>query len=250
MDANVIGTRPDSDIVEVWRTSIADTPIASLAPLLSDEERDRAARFVFDRDRHQFIAVRGWLRRLLGEYLNRSPRSIRFGVGPQGKPMLADADHDLHFNVSHSGDVGILAFCPGREIGIDVQRADSRVEIDDLAEHCFSTTELRSLRLLPTGARPDRFFQLWTAKEAYIKAIGGGLSIPLQDFSVDVCDETELWTVATSARADAATTLSVRRIAVPFGYAGAIAAVGRDWQVRIRDLAEHPHSLGNVTGTP
>lgn len=240
MHPNVpVGALPDVDMVQVWRASISDAPVASLAALLSDEERDRAARFVFDRDRHQFIVVRGWLRHLLGEYLDRPPRAIRFVVGPHGKPMLAEGDDDLNFNVSHSGDVGVLAFCRGREIGIDVERADPRVEIDDLAESSFSTTERHSLRLLRGNARVDRFFQLWTAKEAFIKALGGGLSIPLQDFTVDVGLETDLWTVATSAETDVPTALSVRRIPVPFGYAGAIAALGSSWQVDIRDLTQY-----------
>jgi 4'-phosphopantetheinyl transferase len=233
-----VGALPTSDIVHVWRVSIGDSPVASLAALLSEEECARAARFVFDRDRGQFIAVRGWLRRLLGEYLNRSPRDIRFALGSHGKPMLADGDDNLYFNVSHSRDVGLLAFCRGREIGIDVEQADGGAGIDDLARSCFSTTEQESLRLLRGNARVDRFFQLWTAKEAYIKAIGRGLSIPLQDFTVDVRGETDIWTVATSGDTDEGAPLSVQRIPVPFGYAGAVAAIGSSWQVCTRDLPQ------------
>lgn len=231
------GTLSDPDVVHVWRVAVADESAASLAALLSDEERARAARFMFARDRNQFIVVRGWLRRLLGEYLNRSPDEIRLILGARGKPMVADDQRTLHFNVSHSGDVGLLAFCSGREVGIDVERTDTRVEIEALAETCFSTSERASLRRLPGGAQLHGFFQLWAAKEAYIKALGGGLSIPLLDFTVNVLPDADSWTV-TADEAGAWPTMSVRRIVVPPGYAAAVAAKGRDWRLEVSDLAD------------
>ena len=110
------------DAIDVWRVSVLESPIAELAELLSGEELERGARFVFGRDRDQFIAVRGWLRRLLGAYLHRAPKDIRFALGPQGKPYLDDDGCNLQFNVSHSGDVGMLAFSRGR-----IRLADSSV---------------------------------------------------------------------------------------------------------------------------
>jgi 4'-phosphopantetheinyl transferase len=227
---------PDADTVHVWVARIADAPVADLGALLSRDERERAARFVFERDRDQYIVVRGWLRRLLGEYLGGPPRDLAFVAGVHGKPRLAD-HADLHFNVSHSGNVGLLAFSRGREVGVDVERADRRVEIDELARTAFATTERQSLECLDAKARLDRFFEIWTAKEAYIKAVGGGLSIPLKDFAVDVGVAPDRWAV-TTADPDTATAFSVRRIPVPPGYAGAVAAIGTRWQVRTRDLAE------------
>lgn len=226
----------DDGIVRVWRVSIGDRTAASVAALLSHDERARAARYRFDRDRNQFVAVRGWLRRLLGEYLKREPADICFGLGPQGKPMVVDANVDLQFNVSHSGNVGLLAFCRGRDVGVDVERHDTRVEIAELAETCFSIAERESLRALPEGAQSARFFQLWAAKEACIKALGGGLSIPLLDFTVGVNDDTDGWTVEMTAAPGDRGALVVRRIDVPPGYAGAVAAPGDDWDVVVRDL--------------
>ena len=220
------------DAIDVWRVSVLESPIAELAELLSQEERNRAARFVFDRDRDQFVAVRGWLRRLLGAYLHCAPNDIRFALGPQGKPHLDDEGSNLHFNVSHSGDVGLLAFSRGGELGVDVERDEGSVDVVELARSCFSETEQRSFDSLPIHRRRERFFQLWSAKEAYIKARGGGLSIPLQDFSIDVRSESDEWSVTTSAQTEVPFQM-VRRLPAPIGYAAAIAASGDRWQVQI-----------------
>jgi len=225
------------DVVDVWRVSVLESPIAELTRLLSAEERERAERFAFLRDRDQFIAVRGWLRRLLGAYLHRSPSDIRFALGPQGKPHLDEPGCDLQFNVSHSGDVGMLAFSRDRELGVDVERDERSVDVADLARSCFSDVEQRAFESLPTHRRRERFFQLWSAKEAYIKARGGGLSIPLQDFSIDVSSESDEWIVTTSTPADVPFQL-VRRLPAPAGYAAAVAVGGDSWKVQLRDTVE------------
>jgi 4'-phosphopantetheinyl transferase len=227
--------------VHVWRVFIPEAPIADLALTLSVDERARAARFAYEKDRNQFIAIRGWLRILLGTYLHRPPAEIRFQYGAQGKPLLADSekDPDLHFNVSHSAALGALAFCRGREIGVDVELMERRFDILDLARSCFSSGEQESLLNCPEDENLERFFQLWTSKEAYIKALGGGLSIPLQDFSVGVRSDSDNWSVVASGakvpdNADAP--LMVRRLTVPESYAGAVAATGNDWSVQTHDV--------------
>ena len=231
----------NSGTLEVWRISVAATPITMLSTLLSEDESERAARFVFDRDRNQFIAVRGRLRQLLGRYLDRPPRDIDFWLGPRGKPILAGGG-DLHFNVSHSGDVGLLAFRRGGAIGVDVEQVNARVAIEELAGSCFSSAERSAMRQLDDHARIDRFFQLWAAKEAYIKALGGGLSVPLQEFTVDVRSDALRWSVATFAR-PGELPWSVMPVPVAAGYFGAVAARGIEWRVDIGDLSPIEHLI-------
>jgi len=158
---------------------------------LSDDENRRAARFRFDRDRDRFIAARGTLRTLLARYLRRRPRDLQFLPGREGKPALAPepAGDTLNFNVSHSHDVSVFAFGWNRTIGVDVERVRPDVEYEDIARHHFSAGEIQSLARLPREMRVEAFFRCWTRKEAYIKACGGGLQIPLDGFDVSAPDD-------------------------------------------------------------
>jgi 4'-phosphopantetheinyl transferase len=227
---------PDSTLIHVWRLSIPVMRAADVMPVLAEDERIRAARFVFEKDRDQFVIVRGWLRRLCGAYMDRAPDALRFQYGPAGKPALAadDASIDLRFNVSHSRDCALLAFSLGRDVGVDVEHIEDRLNVLDLAQSCFSETELRSFQACAPGERLGTFFRYWTSKEAYIKALGDGLSMPLQEFTVDVCPDTPVWRV--HAPGSTAPPAVVQRLSVPAEYAAAVAANGTDWRVSLRDL--------------
>lgn len=223
----------DRDVIHIWRLPIDETLIPKFFPGLTPEEQTRAARFRFPRDRAQFVGVRGWLRLLLGRYLDRRPNDLTFRHGPEGKPRL-DADRpELHFNVSHTPGFGLLAFSRGREIGVDVERLDSGVDLLELAATCFSPVELDAFHAAPPVRRTNEFFRYWTAKEAYIKALGGGMSIPLQEFSVVLRSDHPRWEVI---RKEESPSLSVHEVAVPEGFAGAVAAPVGEWSVRILDL--------------
>lgn len=146
---------------------------------LSSDEQARADRFVYDRHRHAYIAARVGLRERLGQILGASAVDVAFQYGPQGKPSIADGPC---FNLSHSGDVACLAIHPTAPLGVDIEAFRS-VE-DGIAERFFSPTEVAALHTLPAEDQRAGFFRCWTRKEAVIKALGGGLSIPLDAFDV------------------------------------------------------------------
>jgi len=176
--------------VHVWRVSLnpSDEWRLELFAQLGPEERKRAASFRLERDCRHFIVCRGALRVLLGRYLRMAPDQIVLGAGPKGKPYLAvrDSRRPLHFNVSHSGGVALIAFALGREVGIDVEQKRSIGDLEALAEYALSQREHLAWRVLPESQRPDAFFSCWSRKEAFSKAIGMGLALPLDSFDVSL----------------------------------------------------------------
>lgn len=162
--------------------------IRALRKLLSDTERRRADRFVFDRDRNRFIVARARLRELLATRLSVRPEAVELTYSLHGKPVLARrfADSNLRFNVSHSDDVAVFAFSLGREIGIDIEVVRSIPDADDIAAQFFSRRENEAYLALDPRDKPLGFFYCWTRKEAFIKAIGDGLYHPLDSFDVSL----------------------------------------------------------------
>ena len=136
----------------------------------SGNERERAARFHFQKDRDHFVAARGILRLILGHYLDQPPEQLRFSYGPFGKPSLAgEADgQQLQFNVSHARGLALYAFARGRALGIDIEYVRADLAGDEIAERFFSRQEVSALRALPENARTHAFFNCWTRKEAYM----------------------------------------------------------------------------------
>jgi 4'-phosphopantetheinyl transferase len=146
---------------------------------LSPDEQDRADRFRFDKDRNRYAMSRGMLRNLLGEYLGVSPGRLQFHYGRYGKPYLPDpsSPSPIHFSVSHSCGLTLLAFSRDQEIGIDVECIRMDFDFEPIAKRFFSPAELSNLLSLPDAAKAAEFFRLWTRMEAYAKARGIGLSI-------------------------------------------------------------------------
>ena len=156
------------------------------AAMLTTEERARHDRFAFARDRHQFLVTRGVLRTLVAGYLEIEPAACTFVADQYGRPSLAPAlgDGTLEFNVSHTHGLVACGFARQREIGVDVEDV-ARAAVDaDLPRRFFSPLEVEALEALPLPARTGKFFDYWTLKEAYIKARGLGLSLPLDGFSM------------------------------------------------------------------
>jgi 4'-phosphopantetheinyl transferase len=170
-----------SDEVHVWRASLDQNP--PRIDTLAADERARAARFYFEKDRAQFTAARGALRAILGCYLDRAPETLAFSYGPFGKPALAD-EPAIHFSVSHSHGVALYAVTRKCEIGIDLERIRFDLAFAEIAERYFSRAEAAMLRTLPLAVQRDAFFRCWTRKEAYVKARGEGLSLPLDQFDL------------------------------------------------------------------
>lgn len=174
--------------VVVTRLDVGPEAVRASAALLSDAERQRATRFAFDRDRRRFTVARARLRQLLAARLGTRPESVELTYGVHGKPSLARrfADSGLRFNVSHSDDVAVCALSRGREIGIDVEAVRVIPGADDIAARFFSRRENEVYRALDSRDRPLGFFNCWTRKEAFIKALGEGLYYPLARFDVSL----------------------------------------------------------------
>lgn len=177
------------DEVHIWRAVLDVLPshVENLRPILSNDERERAARFHFERDRSRFIVARAFLRILIGRYLQKTPSEIQFSYGANGKPFLdAEGDAHLRFNLSHSGGMVLYAVTRGREIGIDLECVNETMKVEAIAGRFFSAREVAGLKSLPQHEKQRAFYACWTRKEAYIKALGEGLSVSLDGFSVSL----------------------------------------------------------------
>lgn len=178
------------DEVHVWRASLSLKPSRRIdvERTLSADELARAKQFRFQRDRERFVASRGILRQVLGRYLNLDPSALQFSYGLKGKPELSGigCSQKLHFNVSHSNGLSLIALTWEKEIGVDVEFIREDVAEERVAEHFFSPIEVSSLRALPRKDQTRSFFACWTRKEACLKARGEGLQGRLHDFTVSL----------------------------------------------------------------
>jgi len=180
---------PAEDEVHVWQAALDtdENRFAASLSLLAADERTRADRFVFDRDRRRYVHGRAILRILLGRYTGEDPAAVRIRYADHGKPFLADdAATGLRFNLSHAAGLAIYAFARNRRIGADLERVRDDLATDAIARRFFSAPEVIALERTPPEKRRRAFFACWTRKEAYVKAIGGGLSVPLGSFDVSV----------------------------------------------------------------
>jgi 4'-phosphopantetheinyl transferase len=221
--------------IHVWRASLSvDQPaLRGLEPTLADEEKARAARFIFERDRDRYIAARGILRDVLAKYLRCAPQTIEFVYGPHGKPAVACATSHraICFNLSHSHGLAVIAIGHERELGIDVELIRPEFASEAIAKRYFSATEIEELSRLPAALRSEGFFLCWTRKEAYIKAKGDGLQIPLDSFDVSLSPGRP----ATLSSADEprwGIESFIPCVASEQSFAGAIVAEGKDWLAR------------------
>ena len=201
--------------IHLWRATL-DDPVrfSGAEAVLSREELLRAGRFALVRDRERFIAAHGALRMVLGLYLSADPQSLEFRTGPMGKPALIQTFTDLRFNLSHSADLALIAVTRVREVGVDIERVQREIEIDPIVEHYFDPTEAWDLRISPPHERVEKFFDLWTRKEACVKAEGCGLvaNPKIERFRV-------------------------RSLCPALGYAGAVASEGDEWRLACWNLS-------------
>ena len=171
--------------VHVWRATL-DQPAHLLAELertLSDDEVARADRFRVEHGRRRYVAARGFLRDVLSRYLARPAGSLRFAFGEHGKPGLAEGPH---FNLAHSGDLALLAVTTIAPVGVDVEHVRTLDDFERVAERFFAPGERASLRAVDRARYEAAWFSCWTRKEAFIKAVGHGLSFALDRFEVAV----------------------------------------------------------------
>lgn len=214
--------------LHVWQFPLNQSAsfLATCASLLSSDERTRASRFHFQHDQQRFTIARGIVRAVLGAYTHLPAQDLSFVYAPNGKPKLKDSISDFRFNVSHSGEMGLLGIALGREIGVDIETIRPEVETDKLAQRFFSAREREAIQSLPRERRVSAFFRCWSSKEAFLKAQGVGLSRSLDSFDVEVDPEKPACLLATRPHAHEAVEWRLNEIPCDAGYAAAAAAEG------------------------
>jgi 4'-phosphopantetheinyl transferase len=224
------------DQVHVWRV-VLDQPgshVQDLQRTLTDDERVRAKQFHFGKHRDRFIVARAMLRVILGRYLDIAPGEVQFCYNPYGKPALAHGSGaaGLRFNLSHSHRVALYAVTCGREVGVDIEYIQPAVTEEGIAERFFSPREVIDLRALPPRLQTRAFFACWTRKEAFIKANGKGLSMPLDQFDVSVNPEEPAALLSVNGASRQASHWRLQDIPVGDGFAAAIAVEGHAWRMK------------------
>jgi 4'-phosphopantetheinyl transferase len=226
---------PSRGPIDVW-TARLDPPRPlrpHLAGYLSSDERERARRFVFPRDRDRFIAGRAFLRLLLAQYLGSDPGELVFRYGAHGKPGLAHDQGGLQFNLAHCGGLAVCALARGvDELGVDVERVRPIADAADVARSSFSPGEVAELEAVPEPERLGAFFNAWTRKEAFLKALGDGLARPLDSFDVTLKPGDPPRLVRTAGDPEEAERFSLHALEPEVGYLAAVAARGHGWRVR------------------
>ena len=216
--------------VHVYQASLESSgaPLSRLESLLGPVERERVHRMRFDRDRRRYTIGRLWLRWLLAAHVGATPAEIGFRSGAHGKPALATpvgAD-ELRFSASYSGELALFAVARAVEVGVDVEHVRADVDVDEVAASFFAQGERDALRGLAPDVRVRAFFTCWTRKEAYVKALGVGLSLPLDSFDVseglDVGRLPDGYSITGPAGE-----WSLGDVEVAAGYAAALAVQGR-----------------------
>jgi 4'-phosphopantetheinyl transferase len=248
------------DTVHVWAFELDGTSalVEQCRSYLSIGERQRADRFVFERDRVHHTVAHGVLRHLLGRYCGIRPESLQFSVTAAGKPALARLPANpaegppgnpagvppaIHFNLTHSGGRALLGVSQGRELGIDLEQVRPNIEVLSISRNYFFGAERDAIEGALSVTRDSLFFRYWVAKEAVLKAQGIGLGFPLDQFRVDFLPGDAEARIETfdPARLDGGWT--VRMLPSEAGWLAAVAARGQDWVVKVERpvVTDRPH---------
>ena len=218
-----------NDEVQTWRVPLDVPPETSarLYETLSGDERRRSARFRFEGDRRRFIVAHGALREILGRYLGARPNQLRFVNNAFGKPALSpEFGKRLEFNLSHSADLALVAVAADAKVGVDVECVRPQPDCAQIARHFFAPAEVHQLEKLPVHLQVHAFFDCWTKKEAYVKACGEGLGMPLTSFSVPLTTDHGASAITVAPRRWSLYTLRPGP-----GYIGALAIAGSGWRL-------------------
>ncbi len=226
--------------VHVWSCDLSrhESARAALAALLSTDEQNRAARFAFERDRHRFILSHGLLRVILARYVAEEPGHIQFETGPHGKPAVrsrSDTAQPIEFSLSHSGEYAIVAVATGRAVGVDVEVCRPDVDSLKLAQRFFAPGEAHQIAQAQGDGQQRMFYRYWTAKEAYLKGRGVGLSLGLDRFEVLFDERLAQAQVRSTDSGAIDRDWLVQPLQVGDRVAGALAVEGEAWQVQMFD---------------
>lgn len=241
--------------VHVWRASLtaARDELARLHEILGDDERVRAARFRFDVHRDRFVAGRAIQRLLLARYLDVRPGAIRYRHAAHGKPSLSgpEAESGIRFNVSNAEDGLLVALALERELGVDLEPLHRVVDRDAVARRFFSAPENQVYDTIAEDQRDAAFFTCWTRKEAYIKAVGDGLSMPLDCFDVTLRPGEPARLLATRGDPQQAERWTLRELDAGPGWLAALVVEGAgvtprlfDWNAARPPVARGPADAG------
>ena len=213
--------------IHVWATSLAVEPafLEKSANTLAPDEKDRAQRFKFDLHRNRYIAGRGALRAILAQYLPLHPAQLRFDYLANGKPVLTEefASAGIHFNLAHTGDLALAAITRIGPLGVDVECVRPVKDVDDLVARFFSPRENELFQKVPAVEKPAAFFNLWTRKEALLKATGEGITRSLRLVEVSFLPGEPARLLAISGDAKVAEQWEMREFAPAQGFVGAVA---------------------------
>ena len=224
--------------VHCWSADLDVPPgtSARLYAILAAEERSRSERFRYERDRRRFIVAHGVLRGLLGRYLETQPSEIAYVYNAFGKPDLGGGGGSrLKFNLSHSGDLALIAIAPGSNVGVDLESIQARSDYPEIARCFFSSADLGQLNAYPPERYAEAFLGCWTRKEAYLKARGVGLAVPLDSFSVPTAPGPASGPVGldvTANDSEPARRWSFYALQPAPGHIGALAIEGTGWRLR------------------
>jgi 4'-phosphopantetheinyl transferase len=225
--------------IHVWAVSLDPAPerVELLGRSLAADEWERAKRFRFEKHRRQYVVGRGALRTLLAAYTGTRPELVRFHYGPRGKPFLASPEAGgLQFNLSNSDELALVGLVLGPEIGVDVEYLKPMPDCDQISERFFSESERRVLRGIPFPAKEEAFFNCWTRKEAYLKAVGEGLAAPLDSFDVTLAPGEPPRMLTLEGDAERAARWFFQHFRPAPDYVGAVAIEGGEWDVKTWEL--------------
>jgi 4'-phosphopantetheinyl transferase len=230
-------------MIHVWITPIgpsSDSKVDRFREYLSVDEQDRAERFATDRLRCSFIQARGTLRTLLGRYLGIKPKEVPLSYGPNGKSYV-QLNTALRFSTSHSHNLALFAFTNGCELGVDIEEVRPLNDMLSIANQFFCPEEASQLASLPDNLRERAFYLCWTRKEAYVKAIGEGLSTPLNMFRVTLQPGEPVRFLHINSDSTAAGMWNLHNFLLPESYAGALAYRDRVRPVNVFSVLSSAH---------
>jgi 4'-phosphopantetheinyl transferase len=217
----------ENNEAHIWRATLdrEESEIESFRKTLSKDEQDKAASFHFQRDKGRFIVSRGILRKILARYINKEPSEIVFSYGAFGKPALPEelGVATIHFNLTHSHGLALYAIFKNQQIGIDVELIRSDFGWESIARRYFSEMEYAALLKLPAHLREERFFSYWTCKEAYVKATGQGLSLPINEIEISLTNSNSAERLCLRGESKQSSHWSLVKLTPATGYVGFLA---------------------------